>query len=50
MADLDLYGIGAGIEKDGWFAEIGYYIPKPNLRGAYKEALYLEINKNILRN
>ena len=44
MSDLDIYGIGIGLENDGWFAEVGYYMPKSQLRGSYKEALYLEIN------
>lgn len=45
MADMQIYGAGLGIERKGWFAEFGYYIPRSDLRGPYKEALWLEINR-----
>ncbi len=47
MSDMKVYGGGFGIKKDGWFAELGYYLPKYELRNSYKEALWLEINRVV---
>lgn len=45
MADMEIYGVGLGMEKKWWFVELGYYVPRPELKPSYKEALWLEINR-----
>ena len=47
MADIKILGGGFGIQKKGWFVELGYYWPRVNLRTSHKEALWLEMNKVV---